>query len=79
LAADTETQYYITISARVAADLPANDFWERVGFRCIRTEVWGATTGRRINVRRYSRTVRVTVSNRRIRTRTYGGVAGVDG
>jgi predicted nucleic acid-binding protein/GNAT superfamily N-acetyltransferase len=52
LAADAERQYYITISARVAADLPANDFWERVGFRCVRTEQGGASTGRRINVRR---------------------------
>lgn len=52
LAADAERQYYITISARVAADLPANDFWERVGFRYVRTEEGGATTGRRINVRR---------------------------
>jgi predicted nucleic acid-binding protein len=52
LAADAEKQYYMTISARVAADLPANDFWARVGFRVIRTEEGGATTGRRINVRR---------------------------
>jgi ribosomal protein S18 acetylase RimI-like enzyme/predicted nucleic acid-binding protein len=52
LATDAEMRYYITISARVAADLPANEFWERVGFRVIRTEQGGATTGRVINVRR---------------------------
>jgi predicted nucleic acid-binding protein/GNAT superfamily N-acetyltransferase len=52
LASDAERRYYITISARVAADLPANEFWERVGFRVIRTEQGGATTGRLINVRR---------------------------
>ncbi len=52
LFSDAESQYYITISARVAADLPANGFWERMGFRTIRTESGGATTGRQINVRR---------------------------
>jgi ribosomal protein S18 acetylase RimI-like enzyme/predicted nucleic acid-binding protein len=52
LATDSERRYYLTISARVAADLPANNFWERVGFRVIRSEEGGATTGRRINVRR---------------------------
>lgn len=52
LAVDAESQYYFTISARVAADLPANEFWERMGFRTIRTESGGITTGRRINLRR---------------------------
>lgn len=49
---DAESQYYITISARVAADLAANEFWERMGFKTIRTVAGGATTGRRINVRK---------------------------
>lgn len=52
LAIDAERRYYITISARVAADLSANKFWESVGFPIIRTEQGGATTGRSINVRR---------------------------
>lgn len=52
LASDAERRYYITISARVAADLPSNQFWDQVGFRVIRTERGGATTGRIINVRR---------------------------
>ena len=52
LASDAESQYYITISAKVAADLRANEFWERMGFRTIRTEAGGVTTGRQINIRR---------------------------
>ena len=52
LASEAESQYCITISAKVAADLRANEFWERMGFRTIRTETGGATTGRQINVRR---------------------------
>lgn len=48
---DAESQYYITISARVAADLDANEFWERMGFRTIRTVAGGATRGRQINLR----------------------------
>jgi GNAT superfamily N-acetyltransferase/predicted nucleic acid-binding protein len=40
-----------TISARIAADLPANKFWERVGFRLIRQEAGGKTRDRIINVR----------------------------
>ncbi len=46
-----ERKCYLTISARVAADLPANRFWERLGFIVVRTEEGGATTGRRINIR----------------------------
>ncbi len=48
---DAESQNYITISARVAADLAANEFWERMGFKTIRTVAGGTTTGRQINVR----------------------------
>ena len=49
---DAESQYCITISARVAADLPANEFWERMGFKTIRTVAGGITRGRQINLRR---------------------------
>lgn len=52
LISDAERQYYITVSARVAADLPANEFWERMGFQTIQTKQGGATTGRQINLRR---------------------------
>jgi len=52
LTADAEKQYCITISARVAADLPANAFWEQLAFPVVRTERGGASTGRLINVRR---------------------------
>jgi GNAT superfamily N-acetyltransferase/predicted nucleic acid-binding protein len=52
LAEEAESQYYLTISARVASDLPANEFWDRMGFRTIRTERGGLTTGREINVRK---------------------------
>ena len=40
-----------TISARVAADLKANEFWERCGLRLVRQVRGGATTGRFINIR----------------------------
>src|SRR5665213_689584 len=43
LATDAESQYYLTISARVASDLPANEFWERMGFKTVRTVKGGAT------------------------------------
>ena len=49
---DAESRYYITISARVAADLAANEFWERMGFKTTRTVAGGATTGRQINLRK---------------------------
>jgi GNAT superfamily N-acetyltransferase len=41
------------ISARVAADLEANRFWEREGFHVLRQVAGGETTGRLINVRVY--------------------------
>jgi predicted nucleic acid-binding protein len=46
-----EQQSYLTISARVATDLKANDFWEALDFVAVRSEEGGATTGRRINIR----------------------------
>ena len=51
LARHAEHHSYLTMSARVAEDLPANQFWERAGFITVRTEDGGITTGRRINIR----------------------------
>ena len=42
---------YQTVSARVAADLPANQFWEEQGFRIIRQVPGGQTKNRLINER----------------------------
>lgn len=44
-------QNYHSIYARVASDLPANLFWEKVGFPIYRQEKGGKTTKRTINVR----------------------------
>lgn len=41
---------YSLVSARVASDLLANAFWRRSGFKIIRQEKGGKTTGRYINV-----------------------------
>ena len=43
--------HYHTISARVAADLPANKFWEKIGFKIYRQVKGGETTKRIINIR----------------------------
>ncbi|WP_083280376.1 GNAT family N-acetyltransferase [Pseudomonas citronellolis] len=45
---------YHSIVARVASDLPANDFWERNGFLVYRQVKGGETTKRIINIRGYS-------------------------
>jgi predicted nucleic acid-binding protein len=45
-----EQQSVLSITARVAADLPANRFWVRHGFALHRTEPGGRTTNRKINV-----------------------------
>ncbi len=45
---------YHSISARVASDLPANSFWERMGFTIYRQVKGGGTTRRTINIRGYS-------------------------
>lgn len=42
---------YLTISARVAAELAANRFWESVGFQFVRQGPGGKAGGRRINLR----------------------------
>jgi len=41
----------LSVSARVAADLKANKFWELQGYELLRQVDGGKTTGRRINVR----------------------------
>ncbi len=46
-----ELEGYSSIRARVAADLPANAAWERLGFETRQTVRGGITTGRIINVR----------------------------
>lgn len=45
---------YHSIVARVASDLPANNFWERVGFSVYRQVKGGETTRRTINIRGYA-------------------------
>jgi len=42
---------YLIISARVAADLSANRFWERAGFGIVRQEPGGRSSNRVINIR----------------------------
>lgn len=46
-----EKRSYSTITARVASDLKANLFWDRVGLNIIRQEPGGCTAGRTINCR----------------------------
>jgi len=46
-----ELQGYTSARARVASDLPANEFWQRMGFETLSTESGGRTTNRTINVR----------------------------
>ena len=45
-----ENRSVLSITARVAADLPANEFWERSGFALQRTVPGGKTTNRQINI-----------------------------
>jgi len=42
---------FTSISARVAADLEANHFWQQLGYRLIRTISGGKSRGRLINLR----------------------------
>ena len=46
-----EKNNYLTVSARVAADLASNKFWERSGFLIIRQEAGGKASRRTINIR----------------------------
>lgn len=51
LVAFAEQYGYMTISARVAEDLPANAFWDRLNLVVARSEKGGVTTGRQISIR----------------------------
>jgi GNAT superfamily N-acetyltransferase len=46
-----EEKQYLSTTARVASELPANDFWESLKFEIVATKCGGATRGRTINVR----------------------------
>jgi GNAT superfamily N-acetyltransferase/predicted nucleic acid-binding protein len=46
-----EENNFLTASAKVAAELPANSFWEREGFRIVDQVRGGTSKGRLINVR----------------------------
>jgi len=46
-----ESLQFMSIVAKVADDLAANQFWERLSFEVVRTKAGGRTTGRQINVR----------------------------
>ena len=46
-----EENNFLTASAKVAAELPANSFWERNGFRIVDQGRGGTSKGRLINVR----------------------------
>lgn len=46
-----ELEGYSSMRARVASDLPANAFWEHMGFEICRTVAGGVSTARIINVR----------------------------
>ena len=47
----SERDQFMSVSARVAGDLAANEFWEHLGFHTVRTAPGGRATGRKINVR----------------------------
>jgi GNAT superfamily N-acetyltransferase/predicted nucleic acid-binding protein len=52
LVEEAENAGYLTISARVADDLPeANAFWSRAGFDVLRAEIGGSSRARVINIR----------------------------
>jgi GNAT superfamily N-acetyltransferase len=46
-----ESFQFMSVVAKVADDLAANQFWERLSFEVVRTKAGGRTTGRQINVR----------------------------
>jgi len=46
-----ESLQFMSVVAKVADDLVANRFWERLSFEVVRTKAGGRTTGRQINVR----------------------------
>jgi GNAT superfamily N-acetyltransferase/predicted nucleic acid-binding protein len=51
LESELEKNGFLTISASVAADLPANAFWEKAGFSILSQHEGGSTRRRTINVR----------------------------
>ncbi|MFL6386919.1 MAG: GNAT family N-acetyltransferase [Terriglobales bacterium] len=51
LESDLEKNGFLTISASVAADLPANGFWEKAGFSVLHRKEGGISRRRTINVR----------------------------
>ena len=46
-----EDKQYLSVSARVASDLPANGFWNSLKFEIVATKSGGATRARTINIR----------------------------
>jgi len=46
-----ERLQFLSVISQVAEDLPANRFWERIGFEIVRTRAGGKTTKRTINIR----------------------------
>ena len=45
-----EETNHLTLTARVATELPANRFWQRLGFRVVQQVPGGKTSGRTINI-----------------------------
>jgi GNAT superfamily N-acetyltransferase/predicted nucleic acid-binding protein len=48
---EAERLQFMSVVAKVADDLAANQFWECLSFETVRTKTGGRTTGRQINVR----------------------------
>jgi L-amino acid N-acyltransferase YncA len=46
-----ETRQYLSVAAKVALELPANGFYESLGFETLRTKPGGSSRGRTINIR----------------------------
>lgn len=46
-----EDKQYLSVSAKVASELPANKFWSSLKFETVATKSGGATRGRIINIR----------------------------
>jgi GNAT superfamily N-acetyltransferase len=46
-----EEKQYLSVSAKVASELPANHFWASLKFETVATKQGGATRGRMINIR----------------------------
>ena len=46
-----EDKQYLSVSAKVAAELPANAFWSSLKFETVATKSGGASRGRTINIR----------------------------